>query len=246
MALQEEFERTGIWLFRWRSYLPLILVATIFTGMKNYHYIHNSEALHHLWEAVCLSISFFGLGIRIWTIGHTPAKTSGRNTKSQIAESLNTSGIYSIVRHPLYLGNYFMMLGVAMFPFHIWSVIVFTLLFAIYYERIMYAEEAFLRRKFGEEYLNWAAVTPAFIPRISHYRSPNLPFSLRNVLRREYNGFFALVISMFIVELYGEWRLNQRLELDLHWAILMGVAFNLWMLLRFLKKKTKLLKVDGR
>ena len=32
--------------------------------------------------------------------------TSGRNTHDQVADSLNTSGIYSIVRHPLYVGNF--------------------------------------------------------------------------------------------------------------------------------------------
>jgi hypothetical protein len=36
MALKEEFERVGNWLFRWRSYLPLLLAGIILTGMENF------------------------------------------------------------------------------------------------------------------------------------------------------------------------------------------------------------------
>jgi len=58
---------------------------------------------------IAIALSMFGFIIRAIAIGTTPKGTSGRNTKEgQVAESLNTKGIYSMVRHPLYLGNYFM------------------------------------------------------------------------------------------------------------------------------------------
>ncbi len=246
MALQEDLETMGNRLFRWRSFLPLILVALLFMAMQKYHYIYGSELYDHLWEVVCLLVSFFGLGIRSWAIGCAPARTSGRNTKVQVADKLNNTGIYSLVRHPLYLGNFFMILGVVMFAHHIWAILVNTLLFIVYYERIMYAEEAFLRRKFGDVYLDWAKVTPAIIPRFSGYRPPELPFSLRNVLKREYNGFFAVILSMFILEVYGDWIYLHRLELDLHWLILMLVGLTSWVSLRTIKKTTNWLKVEGR
>ncbi|MGC9453013.1 MAG: methyltransferase family protein, partial [Oceanipulchritudo sp.] len=50
--------------------------------------------------------------------------TSGRNTKQQVAYSLNTTGFYSVVRNPLYLGNFFMYLGIALFTHHWWLVLV--------------------------------------------------------------------------------------------------------------------------
>ena len=57
MALIEEFQSQGNWLFRWRSYLPLMLVALIGVAFKQ------SEALfqtyfHEWWEIICLGISF--------------------------------------------------------------------------------------------------------------------------------------------------------------------------------------------
>jgi protein-S-isoprenylcysteine O-methyltransferase Ste14 len=65
-----------------------------------------------LWEAICVAVSLVGLGIRIATVGHAPGGTSGRRTVGgPSALALNTSGMYSVVRHPLYLGNYFQWLG---------------------------------------------------------------------------------------------------------------------------------------
>jgi len=82
-----------------------------------------------------------GLFIRAYAVGHTPANTSGRNTKEQLADELNTTGIYSMVRHPLYLGNFFMWLGAAVLTKNGWFIVAFILLYWIYYERIMFAEE---------------------------------------------------------------------------------------------------------
>ena len=246
MALQEEFETTGNWLFRWRSYLPLLLIILVFGSMRNYHYLGYSQLYDYLWEEFCILVGFFGLGIRAWTIGHTPADTSGRNTKEQVAEKLNTSGIYSLVRHPLYLGNYFMMLGVVLFSRNIWGIVVYSLLFAIYYERIMFAEEAYLRSKFGADFQDWAARTPAFIPKLRGYQAPNLPFSLKNVLKREYSGFFGFLASMFIVELFGDWIVTGKLHFDLAWLVILAVGLLIYLTLRTLKKKTRLLHVEGR
>ena len=134
-------------------------------------------------------------------VGYAPVRTSGRNTRNQIADSLNTTGLYSIVRHPLYLGNFLIGLGISLVSWVWWLPLIYTLLFGIYYERIMFAEEAFLRRKFGGEFEDWAAATPAFWPRISQWRRPALPFSFRNVLRREYSGLAVVILGHAGVEL---------------------------------------------
>jgi len=246
MALREEFESIGNWLFRWRSYLPLLVIGIFLLAMREYEYPGHSEKLDELWEIFCLVVSFLGLGIRIFTIGYTPKGTSGRNTKKQAANVLNKTGIYSVVRNPLYLGNFFMGLGLALFAYLWWLTLIYILIFWLYYERIIFAEEAYLRKKFGDEYLNWADVTPVFIPKFSNYKKPNLPFSLRHVLRREYSGFFAVIVVLFILEVAGDLFAENKFEVDLMWVIILGVGFIVWMTLRTLKKKTTLLNVDGR
>ena len=246
MPLQEEFERSGSWLFRWRSYLPLTLVVVLLMAMKEYRYPGDSETIDHLWEGFCLLVSFFGLGIRIATVGHTEQATSGRNTKRQVANSLNTTGMYSLVRHPLYLGNFFMFLGVVLFAHLWWLTLLYILAFWLYYERIMFAEEAFLRKKFDDEYLTWANNTPAFIPRFKNYRKPDAPFSVKKVLRKEYNGFFTIIISMFILEEIGAIIINGKFEFDLQWIILASLCFIAWATLRTIKNRTAWLREHDR
>ena len=118
-------------------------------------------------------VALAGLGVRAYVAGHVPQGTSGRNTRSQICEGLNTDGAYSMVRHPLYLGNFLIWLGVALVPRSAWLLLLVTAAFWIYYERIMYAEEEFLRNKFGERYLFWAR---------THTRVPAQPSALPSTL----------------------------------------------------------------
>jgi len=246
MALREEFERAGSWLFRWRSYFPLIMIGIFLLALREYEYPGHSEKLDHLWEVFCLIISFFGLGIRMFTIGTTPKGTSGRNTREQVADILNTAGIYSVVRNPLYLGNFFMWLGIALFANLWWLTLIYVLVFWLYYERIIFAEEAYLRNKFGNEYLVWADSTPVFIPKPGQYRKTNLPFSWKTVLKREYNGFFAIIMVMFILETVGELFAEGAFDFDFGWILLVSIGFIIWLTLRSLKKYTTILHVEGR
>ena len=78
-----------------------------------------------------------------------PATPRGAIPAGRWPSTLNTSGLYSVVRHPLYLGNYLMWLGVALFSRTWWAPVIVSLVFWLYYERIMFAEEEFLRRQFG-------------------------------------------------------------------------------------------------
>ncbi len=246
VALREEFESEGNWLFRWRSYLPLVLLVLVLVVMEEFNYLGNSMTLDIMWEVFCVLVSSVGLVVRAFTIGYAPRGTSGRNTAGQMAEVLNTTGIYSIVRHPLYLGNFIMWLGLSLFPHLWWLTVIYVLAFWLYYERIMYAEEQFLRGKFGEQYDAWAEKTPPFIPNVKLWRPPGLPFSFRNVLRREYNGFFAMIVTFFMLEVRGDLAVEGRLMFETGWLILLGVSFAIWLVLRTLKRKTAILDVEGR
>jgi protein-S-isoprenylcysteine O-methyltransferase Ste14 len=249
MALIEEMNKTGNWLFRWRSFLPMVLyimaAAVILAGADDQlpHFDTN-------WALICLGISMFGQFIRAMTIGFTPRGTSGRNTKEgQVAEVLNTKGIYSMVRHPLYLGNFFMWIGIVLYVGNWWFSLTIALLFWVYYERIMFAEEYFLRNKFGQVYLDWSARVPPFWPRFSSYKNAGVEFSMRNVLKREYNGFFAVFVSFTGLDILKNYVRNGYIDYDVidpFWLWALAISFVIFIVLRILKKQTRVLDVAGR
>ena len=63
-------------------------------------------------ELIFLGVSLIGEIIRILTVGFAPKNTSGRNTvDGQIADELNTTGIYSIITPPPLSGKFFHVAG---------------------------------------------------------------------------------------------------------------------------------------
>ena len=98
-----------------------------------------------------------------------PDGTSSRDTRALRAPSLNTTGMYSIVRHPLYLGAGLMWIGIAMSLRVWWLVAIVALAYWLYVERLMIVEEAFLAEQFPVEFPRWASRTRAFLPRPSDW-----------------------------------------------------------------------------
>lgn len=208
MALIDSFEKSGNILFKYRGQIPVcifilglpFLYITYFT---NYYTVFYGEQTEIFWISIAIVsifISMLGVIVRGYTIGTTPRGTSGRNTKHQIADELNVTGIYSIVRHPLYLGNYLMWAGLLVFTANISLFIVASLMFWLYYERIMFTEERFLEKQFGEKYMRWSLTVPAFIPAFRQFKKGDISFSFKSVLRREYSGIFAIVFCFTIID----------------------------------------------
>jgi protein-S-isoprenylcysteine O-methyltransferase Ste14 len=245
MALVHEFENSGNWLFKRRSWLPVFMIAAGILMM----YLGNRQAIIYDMrdELIFLGVSLFGQIIRILTVGFTPKNTSGRNTiNGQLADELNVTGIYSILRHPLYLGNFFMWLGPVLFLRSIGVTLVFGLIYWLYYERIMFAEEQFLRKKFGDIYDKWSEKVSAFIPYSFHYIKPNLPFSIKNVLKREYNSFVNIFVIFALLDLCRNYFLSERIYMTRMWIWLFVAGGVIWLTVRTIHKQTKWLEVEGR
>jgi protein-S-isoprenylcysteine O-methyltransferase Ste14 len=244
MGMREEFEAAGTWLFRRRGYLPLLLFPVLLFAAAGSPAA--AAAPGPGWVALCLTVALAGLAVRVATVGHVPKDTSQRNTGRPQAEGLNTTGLYSVVRHPLYLGNYLMWLGVALFPRAWWAPVIVSLVFWLYYERIMFAEEEYLRRRFGAAYADWAAVTPAFLPRLRGWRPPAERFSLLTVLRREHSSLLALTVSLTALEVVSHHAATGRLTLAPPWAAALLLTLALCLGVRTVKHRTRLLHVEGR
>ncbi len=246
MALIHSFEDEGNWLFKRRGFIPVVLFLFAVPAVYFTNYFLMSADFITLVNYVAALLSVTGFFVRAYTIGTTPRGTSGRNTDKQVAEQLNSSGIYSIVRHPLYLGNYLMWIGIVLFTKNFSFTIIVSLLYWIYYERIMFSEERFLEKKFGDAHLDWSKKVPAFIPRFSQFRKSDVSFSIKSVLRREYSGALATVIGFVYVEIligYFQWNIFHIGEKFLMALAAAALAAGI---LRSLKHYTKVLSEEGR
>jgi len=247
MALIHSLEKSGNYLFRNRGQIPVFLFLFAIPIV----YITDISYLNETWtsiiQVVAVSLSFAGFVIRAITIGTTPAGTSGRNTREgQVADQLNTNGIYSLMRHPLYLGNYLMWIGIVFFTYNLYFVLIVSLGYWIYYERIMFAEERFLEKKFGEIYLNWSMEAPAFFPAFRKYKKSDIPFSIKSVLRREYSGVLATVFGFAFIDNIRYFFEKQAFELKTPANIALAVTIVVAFILRSLKHYTKILSESNR
>ncbi len=242
MTLVKNQIRVGNWLFRHRSYLPVFMFLLYFYGLNQD--LSSNIFQNKYWVIFCFFISFLGQLIRILTVGKVPNGTSGRNTKNQRATVLNKTGVYSTVRHPLYLGNYLIWLGLFLLIPILWVQILFSLSYWIYYERIMIAEENFLEEKFGNDYTAWAKSTPAFLPNLAKYKKNKLKYNFKNILRREYTSLSAFMIlfvilyhvnNMYVFKLYS---FNKPMTIILIFILLF------YIIIRTLKKKTMFFKIN--
>lgn len=241
--LLNELRQQGDTLYRWRSYLPVPLTLLLFVALALPPATPGWHAGAAWWDWLALSASLAGLAIRIHTIGHAPPFTSGGNVRKQVADELNTTGCYSIVRHPLYLGNLLMWLGPAVFVRSLWIVLICLLAFWLYYERIMCAEEDFLETRFGSRFRAWSAATPALFPLFRSWETPRLPFTVRRVLRREYNAFLAIAALFCLLVLWRSWLHGPGLTLPASWMLLLAAATLTFLLCLVVKKRTSLLEV---
>lgn len=120
------------------------------------------------------------------------------------------------------------------------------LIFWLYYERVMFAEEEFLRKKFGDTYVEWAKKTPAFFPTFKNWQRPQLPFSFRTVVKREYLDFFGVIAAFTLLEFVGDVVVEGRFTLDWMWLIIFTVGLIIFLTLRIVRKKTRILNIEGR
>jgi len=119
---------------------------------------------------------------------------------------LAASGPYSVVRNPLYLGNF---VGAVGFGFAVEQPLVAIGLgaaFALFYPSVVAQEEANLARIFGERYREYCARVPRWLPEWSLYREPALvtlaPKHVRKAILDAMWFLWAFALWEFVEELH--------------------------------------------
>jgi protein-S-isoprenylcysteine O-methyltransferase Ste14 len=188
----------GLFLFRHRSLFVVFLLPPAALAVLERRAAALPAEPGLGWLAVCLAVSLLGMAVRAVAVGSAPPGASTRSVRGPSATRLNTTGMYSLSRHPIYLGNLFVLLGFALAVRSWWFVLTAALVYWLLYERVIAAEERFLDKRFGVSHRRWAERTPTFWPRARLWISPETRFSWRTVVLREYNSPL-LIASVFLL-----------------------------------------------
>lgn len=135
---------------------PLIFVVIFIVAIFVQKKIYIDDSVFHLrlikeLGVLFLLIAFFFLVASLTTFFRS------RNTVVLIkpASSLQTKGVYAISRNPMYVGLLFVYLGMTCFIRNWWNIILIPLLIFIMQVYVIRSEERYLKRAFGNEYMEY-------------------------------------------------------------------------------------------
>ncbi len=97
--------------------------------------------------------------LRFWASGHVKKD-----------KALATTGPYSFVRHPLYVGNHLALIGFCLASGLWWSWIGWLVIAIFFYPSAIGHEDAVLHNLFGKDWEDWRAKVRALIPRLTPYK----------------------------------------------------------------------------
>lgn len=233
MALLEEFEKQGRGLSKYGKGIPFtVLMIAYILLLKGERYpasfYFQETFAEELYEDLCVILSLVGFAIYSYSLGAATVPPLKR-TKGRATDSYQQTGIYSVVRHPKYIGMVTMWMGPALITGFLWFEIAYWLFCWLYYERIMAAEETNTRSLLSPIYRNVADKTPAFIPNILLFKKPQFPFDWRKAVLREDNQLTYVTVAFFIFDFSSEMidekpELNRFIILVLSLTILLNIA----------------------
>jgi protein-S-isoprenylcysteine O-methyltransferase Ste14 len=185
-----DFSKTGAWLFRHRTALPLPIAAALLL-------LRAGEAAFS-WTLVGSGVVLTAAGeaLRLWAVHHIGAIS---RTRSGRLGPLIDSGPFAIVRNPLYVGNILLWVGFTLTARLVWLAPIVALLLALEYHAIVRWEEELLESRYGPEYRSYAARVPRWLPSPhgaraddSQQRSAASTFSISETLFSERGTLLAI------------------------------------------------------
>jgi protein-S-isoprenylcysteine O-methyltransferase Ste14 len=187
-------------------------------------------------------IGVLGQVIRVGTVGLDYIIRGGKDHKVY-AETLVTGGLYSHCRNPMYVGNFFLLLGLAVAA-NSWAFALIGIPLSLGMHRaIVAAEENFLRNKFGPQFDAYCAQVPRWVPRLSGlaHTISGMQFDWRRVVMKEYRAGFDWFSATAIVVLLRLWQaglLDDDQVLTTVMVLVIAVRMALWYASRQMNKRT--------
>jgi protein-S-isoprenylcysteine O-methyltransferase Ste14 len=141
------------------------------------------------WFLAGLGVSLAGEAIQLWCFGTLHKK-----------KDLAANGPYALVRNPMYLGRYFLILGALMLSGNPWLLAAYTVLYSFYMRNRVRREEETLRGVFGEPYAEYCAQVSRFLPSLRPYRgNPVWTFQWDLLLRNNGHWNFLAMAGFYAI-----------------------------------------------
>jgi len=128
------------------------------------------------WFWAGLAVSMFGELIQLWSFA-----SLNKNV------NLACNGPYAVVRNPMYLGRYFIILGAVLLLGNVWLVLAYSVVYYFYMVNRVKREEKRLRPALGQPYADYCAHVNRFLPGTPYKGNPVLYWNAE--LFRQNNGW---------------------------------------------------------
>lgn len=183
-----KIRKIGNFFFKIRSFTPIPFIFALLYFASP------------VWYTVAIGAIFIATGefLRIWAVGYAGASTRARTLGA--ARDLVTTGPYSYVRNPLYLGNFLLSFGVCLVANVYWLVAVLIVGYFFQYLPIIAVEEAYLLESCGPIYQTYQERVPRFIPQLHSYpdASPH-DFCFARAIKSEKRTLTAIVCVVGLI-----------------------------------------------
>jgi len=219
--------RVGNFLFRYRNGLgPVLFILALLGGRPTFP--AGSADLNLLLDCAGVVLALAGQLLRIVTIGFEYIERGGRN-RQVYASKLVQGGVFAQCRNPLYVGNILLAAGLALVVNSVVFYVLVLPLVTYAYVAIVAAEEAFLREKFGADYVQYCRRVARWVPRLRGWRAAvaGMRFNWRRVLVKEYNTMFVVLLTLAAVKLWADYQVLGPPALPAPAA--MATAFIVWL-----------------
>ncbi|HEX9171119.1 MAG TPA: isoprenylcysteine carboxylmethyltransferase family protein [Telluria sp.] len=231
--------KLGSFFFRYRNVLgPAVFLFALLVGRPSYPLGRPETNL--LIDLAGIGIALSGQVLRILTIGYEYIERGGRN-RQVYASSLVQGGVFAHCRNPLYVGNLLIAIGFSLVIHSLAFYLLVLPVVAYGYVSIVAAEEAFLRAKFKDEYMQYCQRVNRWLPSWRGWRASiaGMRFSWQRVLVKEYNTVFVMVPALAGVKLWSDYQVLGAAALPPQPGFLFGLATWLaaYLLVRTLKKR---------
>ena len=163
--------------------------------------------------------------IRIWALGYLEQK----------GKVLATNGPFSYVRNPLYIGNFFIGLGVTIISYQWLFLVLFLIGFFVIYQGVVQNEEKELATRFGGSYVDYRKKVGAFLPRWAPFSGRGRTrFELKRLWKHHEHitviGIALLVAALYLWEeiiLQGDFKWKEKIAIGFIMALLTVIIYEL-------------------